>query len=519
MTDETKKSNESSDPRASSPPALRSSPWIYKYAAPAAVLVAVVGGLYKTGVLNGLAGGGHGKSPKAVFYKVDDERLFASEGLLKSAGAGLLTPRTRGKVAERALLDEIQKSPEYCAAKNTLGQEPATVLTAEPSAPIKAISKNSAKPQALTAAKGKNDAEELPKPTTVASDEAKNTQETPENEVSEQADGSKESTPERDEVSVAKGHGRHIETPVGATAALTKTPSPAEPNTRPDEFRLPGSVTVNMRGYSGAVLKWGLMVIYDTSSAMGKKVRSWNTTRSRVAESIILKLPNAVTPGSRVAVRDFQCGKGDVGKRCPTRMLFPWGDAPFAELKDKLSHAKAAGKNNACAAAAYSLKKDFVNSGTLTPRILIITEGLSKCVYSEVLQAIEEHKEKNRIIIDVLFLGARKKKQDGYAAIVKRTGGVVMHIHGPHELDRTMKNYAKLLKAKTMEKIEIRGERIVYNTPPEEETTLAPGSYNIILPLVVGLHSSNRTIHNVKIAPGEARVLDVRIKKGRLILR
>ncbi len=73
----------------------------------------------------------------------------------------------------------------------------------------------------------------------------------------------------------------------------------------------------------------------------------------------------------------------------------------------------------------------------------------------------------------------------------------------------------KMLKTPAMEKIEVRGENAVFTMFPEEEITLTPGAYTVVLPVVAGLNPAKRAIENVKVNSGEASVMDVRIRKGR----
>jgi hypothetical protein len=288
-----------------------------------------------------------------------------------------------------------------------------------------------------------------------------------------------------------------------------------------DQFQLPGSVKVKIHNYSGVLAKWGLMVIIDDSAAMGRKNRLWTGGRIKVAQDAVAKLPESVTPGSKIALRDFQCNKADKNSKtkvapCLSRMALDWTEGTFSGLNEKAADLSPAGTTNPCAAALYSLKKDFSNHGSLTPRVLIIADASGKCSPADVVKIGEQTAGKDRIHVDVISLGAGSKKNSGYLKLAKKTNGLFLKVQGPGELDQAMGRYAKALKTPLLEKLEIKGDKAVYNITPEEEIALAPGNYSIVLPLVAGIPQSKRTIPSVKVSSGEAVVLDVSVKKGRV---
>ena len=105
------------------------------------------------------------------------------------------------------------------------------------------------------------------------------------------------------------------------------------------------------RGYDSM----GLMVILDDSVVMARKTKPWTPSRSQAAESFVAKLTGYLTPGSRIAVRDFLCKQSNGGKKqkettCLSHMLYEWADSPFPGLKEKLARVSAGGHNNPCAA-------------------------------------------------------------------------------------------------------------------------------------------------------------------------
>jgi hypothetical protein len=290
-----------------------------------------------------------------------------------------------------------------------------------------------------------------------------------------------------------------------------------------EQFQLPGSMTVKIHNYSGAVAKWGLMVILDDSAHMARKNRLWAGNRLKSAANLIEKIPEAMPPGSKLAVRDFQCSKPDKDRKkkpapCLSRMLYDWSEAPFPGLSDKFADLSPGGVTNPCAAAAFSLKKDFeaITASKLSPRVLIVTDGSGKCLKGDAAAIVEQIFGKESARVDVLGLGMAKNKDFGYSGLAKKTNGVFYTMNNPGDTDQVLSRYGKALKTPIMEKITIRGEKSVFTAVPGEEVTLVPGEYSVELPVVAGIQSSKRTVQNVKISSGEAVVLEIKMKKGKL---
>lgn len=307
-----------------------------------------------------------------------------------------------------------------------------------------------------------------------------------------------------------------------STSGVAPTKAREEDRSKTEQFQLPGSVAIRIPDYSGKVAKWGLMVVLDDSASMGRKNRVWNGSRLKAGQNAIEKLSEAAPSGSKLAVRDFQCKKGDAdakGKEstCLSRMALDWAELPFPAVKEKLENLSPGGKTNPCAAALHSLRKDFGSHGNLTPRILIITDGAGKCAPADVMKIAEQTIGKDRVAIDVMAIGMGKRKNGGYSSLAKKTNGVFFKLEEPGDVEQALARYTKILKNPIKEKVEIRGEKAVFSAAPEEEITLTPGTYSVVLPLVAGINPAKRTIPNVKVSSGEAVVFEVKVnKKGRV---
>jgi hypothetical protein len=293
---------------------------------------------------------------------------------------------------------------------------------------------------------------------------------------------------------------------------------------RPEQFQLPGSLVVKIQGYGGTTSKWALMVVLDDSHAMAKKTRTWQPNRLQTGVDFIVKLPDALPPNSRLAVRDFMCPQTDGSKKrpagtCPSHMVFDWADNPFKGLKDKLQNVQPGGATDPCGAAAYAVRKDMAGMKNQIPRLLLVTSGAGKCSAKELLHALDDKTGNEHARVDVLALGMAKKRAAPYAAITRKSNGLLLKMDRPTDMDQVLARYGKVLKTKAREKIEVRSDKAVFTSALDEELTLPPGSYTITLPPVAGLDGSRRVIPNVKVGSGEAKVVEVPLKKGRAAAR
>jgi hypothetical protein len=493
----------------------------------AVLLVAAALGAYKLGWLSAAirtAGGNDAKKvPQTAFTKSVEGNLISAAPLLEDVGRSPIDPsKVLFPTFNKPIAPDTQEKPAACptGSKDVSGAPPA--IDAGDAAPGESPSNEAAGPVKEGGPTGTGPPALAEKPVIVSRgpvdgkgpQKKTGPEESKAQAMKPEAGGEKkESAPKAPEgAGTPKG-------PVAGTAgelpSLSKLPS--EPlRAKEPSYELPGSLTVKIRNYKGSTIKWGLMVILDDSASMGRKTKAWNPNRVETAVNLVGKLPEALTPGSKLAIRDFTCGSSTKkGGFCLSHTLFDWSQAPFKELKDKLATLKNEGRNNPCAAAAYAIKKDLGGLGDLVPRILVITNGLTKCSYFEVVKAVNSRSEKKKPIVDVIGVGMGPRHARGYSSLAERTGGVFLRAERPSDLDKVLGRYGKILKTKEMEKIEVRGEKAVLTAALEEEIPLTPGTYRVVLPLVGKLNPSYRSIPDVKIDSRESKIIVVRIKNGR----
>jgi hypothetical protein len=263
------------------------------------------------------------------------------------------------------------------------------------------------------------------------------------------------------------------------------------------------------------------MTILDDSAAMGRKKKPWRPDRMSAAreflEGIIEKMPK----GSKLAVRDFYCSAAKrkrtrTSSLCLSHMLYDWSESPHISLKEKLLRVSPFGRTNPCAAAAFTLKKDFPGVKDLHPRVAILTSGMSRCRGREVVRIIDTRWAARKPHVDVIGFGLTPRAARGYHLLAKKTGGVMLKVSGPDDIDRMVKKYAKALDERVTGSIHVKGADSGFKVAPNEEITLAPGSYDIVLPDVEGLEVSDRTISGIEIQSGKTSHVDVKLRKGKV---
>jgi hypothetical protein len=493
--------------------------------------------------LSSLWPGENASSPKGIlasaFSKGPSDDLLSQNRLLGMVGTSPADPsRVLFPAFEKSVFPDWDKVTKACPPGQTTPAAPAPIQKAE--APVEAAPEPAldqglrprGAPQLVeTPLVKKREPSEKKPPEDQTDKETKKP--TEKEKVRPEAEGARKAAPARPtetpvSVSPKPDDGaKKIETaapdkPSGEAVSEDKK-AEAEGESKPEKYQLPGSLRLTVAKYKGTRVKWGLMVILDDSAFMGRKGKPWEPNRMEAASSIVGKLRTSLTPGSKLAVRDFYCRaskrrKGRAAPRCLSHMLYDWADVPCKGMEEKLQLAKPGGRTNPCAAAAYSLKKDFSGIEDLAPRLVVVTNGATKCAYRKVLRMVDRKGARGKVKVDVIAMGMSKRRRGGYVALAKKTRGVFLNVNQPADVPSAVSQYGKVLKKPIPKKMEVRGEKASFKVGIGDEITLAPGTYAIVLPVIPGLDPSNRIIRDVKIDSGQARVLSVRIKKGRLVV-
>jgi hypothetical protein len=328
----------------------------------------------------------------------------------------------------------------------------------------------------------------------------------------------KRAAPDAAEQSEQKGQGGlQIE-----TRASKDLDEPEEDVEKPEKFKVPGSLRVSIKGYEGASAKWALMMVLDDSAAMGREMRPWRPDRMEAARDFVERIVERTPRGSKIAVRDFYCSPSRRNRRtrtsslCLSHMLFDWAEPPYTALKERLDGINPVGRTNPCAAAAFTLKRDLPKLRELKPRVAILTSGMARCKAGEVLRVIDTVWAGRKPHVDVIGFGLNRRTARGYSLLAKRTDAIMLKISGPEDIDDAVVKYSKALDRRVTGSIQVKGDNTGFKVAPDEEITLAPGSYDIVLPDAKGLNLSERTISGVMIESGKTSKVRVKLHRGKV---
>ncbi len=465
------------------------------------------------------------KDPPPVFKRANASQLVSPEHMLAKCGKAPVNP-------SKVIFAALERSVAPGWGRGTGQRQPADVAPLDPVRHDVAAERalNESLGATATARTTPDEAKTRSGPDAAGRDPAAHAEENPPHAAPEEGTETEKSTATaataEDQAMVPGGEVVEAEPgPAGSPPSERLPQELAEvQEAKPEKYQLPGSLVVNIQDYKGSLARWGLMVILDDSVIMIRDSDRWAPNRMEAAARFVAGLPRFLTEGSRLAVRDFYCKNTSRRSRrrlplCLSHLLFDWSGAPFHGLKDRLERSSPGGRTNPCAAAAFSLRKDFPRSRRpLIPRILLVTAGRTPCAAREVLQVINRLGARGIIHVDVVGVGLNPKKKRGYAVLAGKTKGVFVRIGAAREVDEALKRYERALKTPTMTALEIQGEKANFRIGAGQEITLAPGEYDVVLPDMPGLDEERRTIKGVKIESGHNRVLSVRLNRGHPIV-
>ncbi len=285
-----------------------------------------------------------------------------------------------------------------------------------------------------------------------------------------------------------------------------------------------GTLVVNIKDYKGVPPKWAVMVILDNSQTMASQAEPWSPDRMAAARDAVSDLVRGMPQGSKFAIRDFfdevsARRKGRELRLQVSRVLLHWADTPSKDLLNDLNPAALKGGNDLCTAAVGSLRRDFGAAESLSPRLVLITDGYTECSLKDIIHAIEGGRFKNRAKVDVIAVGMKAPMQAAYAGLAKATGGEFLKVEQPKDLRSALTNYVEVLQAPQLEPVQISGHGTNYRILPGEEAKLPTGSYTITLPDIEGLDPSKRAIEDVKVRTSKKTVLESRVQEGRPLVQ
>lgn len=285
-----------------------------------------------------------------------------------------------------------------------------------------------------------------------------------------------------------------------------------------------GALLVNIEGYEGKPTRWAILIVLDNSKSMNEEMQTGGKTRRDVALDLIESLVGSLPPSSKVALRAFS-SEGIARKKSqeiPLRISVPvlnWTDVPVPQLPELLKKISFRGTNNVCAATRRSIQRDPNLDEELERRIVLVTDGLRECSFREIIEKIKKENARDQVKVDVLAVDMPRPLQTKYSNLCADTGGSFVDT-GPQMGERqVLAKYLAVLQTPRPSPLEVLAGNARYKIFPGRESIFLAGSYTIAFPEMQGLDASNRTIKDVRIAPGKTTVLHVSAQEGRLVIQ
>jgi hypothetical protein len=185
-----------------------------------------------------------------------------------------------------------------------------------------------------------------------------------------------------------------------------------------------------------------MMLIIDNSESMAARPTHQAPNLFATAAKFTELLTEAMPPDGQVALRAFDTlVSASLSEReLPLRMSYlvsGWRRASADEIRSLLQQIRPSGKNNPCAAALGAFPRDFPRSSECSPRIVLLTDGQTDCLPHGIPDRSPP--------VDVLRFGEETDSVSGYAQLAKKTGGVLVSVKGPADLESTLQHYLGLI--------------------------------------------------------------------------
>lgn len=305
--------------------------------------------------------------------------------------------------------------------------------------------------------------------------------------------------------------------PIVSAWYVKETKTEVKPQPRPR----PGSLVVKFENIDPGRVRWKVMCIIDNSPTMAQRKDPWNAGRLETAADFVQRVSSALPPRSLIAVRAFSSGVSGKagGTEIPltvSRPLDGWSDPTQFAGMEMWAHLKPVDRTDMCTAASHSVRSDFGTNTTFAPRLILLTDGESRCWAHAARELVRTFKSRGIAPVDVVALGMSEADKEKYSALVTETGGTFVPVEKPENLGPTAIRYSSVFQQSKPVKLDILGKQGVAKISPDMKIDLPPGSYSVCLPTDLGLPQTAQVIQGVKIEADKTTVFSISLEKGRL---
>lgn len=287
---------------------------------------------------------------------------------------------------------------------------------------------------------------------------------------------------------------------------------------------LPGSLLVKFHDLNVGWETWEVAFILDNSESMASRSDPWEKSRFEVARDLVQQISGALPPESRIAVRCFtdELSLKMGSKEIPltvSRRIYGWAKAPFAGLAARLEGVTGVkGPLDLCKAVVGSTQRDFGQRENLTPRIILLTDGESRCLPTTVAEIIKMRKQNRSPRVDVIALGVQPAAKQLLVELCQATEGKFLDLDSPQRVQATLSEYASILRVAKPVTVEISGSSGVKRVVVGEEIQLPPGLYSLWLPGDLNVPKADQVIDNIEVSAEKLTTVTVSKQDGRVMV-
>jgi hypothetical protein len=301
--------------------------------------------------------------------------------------------------------------------------------------------------------------------------------------------------------------------------AERRVPAPPDPKLQGEAE---GTLVVNMADYMGIPQHWGIVCILDNSKSMASETEPWHPSRLRVASVFVDELAQAMTRGSKIAIRDFTTVGPAKRKDAEltlrvSRVLNDWRETPLQGMEVSYEESVNLGDNNVCAAVLTSVVRDFrVVGAKVGQRTVLLTDGRGECPLKDLSDQLKSDVLGARLSVDVVALGMRSQIAEEFRKGAEETKGVFLRVDQPQEIGQALSSYREILNKPVRKPFVVTGYGKQWDLPPGHPIRLQAGVYKIAPPNFPGVDPASLRAEEIEVAPERTTTVNLSVMGGKV---
>jgi len=258
---------------------------------------------------------------------------------------------------------------------------------------------------------------------------------------------------------------------------------------------------------------------------MAIRTDTWQKSRLEIARDVVKRISDVLPPESLIAVRDFtdelslKMGSREIPLTV-SRLIYEWAEAPFVGLSERLESVVPVHRPiNLCTAVVGSSPRDFGVKEKLRQRIVIVTDGESRCLSSAVSEIATRRKQKRIGSVDVIALGMQPSAEETFSRLSEDTDGTFLDVAQPSQVQTSLAQYTPVLRVSKPVTVEVSGSSGVRRVLVGQKIQLPPGLYSLWLPGDLHLPQSEQKVGNIEVSAEKVTTVTLSRQNDRLNVR